>query len=182
MSVSTTLYRFRIDVSDIDRGFYEKLDFRLAMHPSEAMPYLLTRVLAFCLNSQEGLEFSRAGLSDPEGPSISANHANGRISLWIEIGNPSARKLHKAAKASAQVKIYTYKDPEHILREAQSKEIHNREKIEIYSFPVKFLEKLGEDLPRDVRWQLLHNDNLLTISSGEKSEQCEIKRFKMTQN
>ncbi|MDZ4663064.1 MAG: YaeQ family protein [Pseudomonadota bacterium] len=179
MSVSTTLYRFRIDVSDIERGVYEKLDFRLAMHPSESMLYLLTRVLAFCLNTQEGLEFSRSGLSDPEGPSISANHANGRISLWIEIGNPSARKLHKAAKAAAQVKIYTYKDPEHILREAQSKEIHNSEKIEIYAFKPKFLEALGVDLPRDVRWQLLYDDQLLTISAGNKSEQTEIKRYKL---
>ncbi len=179
MNVSTTLYRFRVDVSDVDRGFYESLDFRLAMHPSETTPYLLTRALAFCLNSQEGLEFSRAGLSDPEGPSISANHPNGRISLWIEIGNPSPRKLHKAAKASAQVKIYTYKDPEHILREAQSKEIHNSEKIEIYAFAPKFLEILGADLPRDVRWQLLHNDQLLTISSGEKSEQTEIVKLSL---
>ena len=179
MSVSTTLYRFRVDVSDIDRGVYEKLDFRLAMHPSEAMPYLLTRVLAFCLNSQDGLEFSRAGLSDPEGPSISANHANGRISLWIEIGNPSPRKLHKAAKAAAQVKIYTYKDPEHILREAQSKDIHNSEKIEIYAFNPKFLENLGHELPRSVTWQLLHNDGLITISAGEKSEQSEVKRYKL---
>ncbi len=180
MGVSTTLYRFRMDVSDIERGVYEKLDFRLAMHPSESMPYLLTRVLAFCLNSQENLEFSASGLSDPEGPSISANHANGRISLWIEIGNPSPRKLHKAAKAAAQVKIYTYKDPEHILCEAKSKEIHNSEKIEIYAFNHKFLEILGTDLPRDVRWQLLYNDQMLTISTDNKSEQTEVKRYKLS--
>ncbi|MGZ3712301.1 MAG: YaeQ family protein, partial [Bdellovibrionota bacterium] len=35
MSVGTSLYRFQINLSDIDRGHYDQLDFRMAMHPSE---------------------------------------------------------------------------------------------------------------------------------------------------
>jgi uncharacterized protein YaeQ len=68
MALASTLYRFRIDLSDVDRGVYETLDFRIAQHPSETTTYLLTRVLAYALNTQPGLEFSSGGLSDPDAP------------------------------------------------------------------------------------------------------------------
>lgn len=177
MSQATVLYRFRIDLSDVDRGVYDQLDFRLALHPSESMLYFLTRVLAFSLSSQEGLQFSAAGLSDPEGPTIFLNEMNGRTQVWIEIGNPSIKKLHKAAKASPEVKVFTYKDAQLIINEGQHEQIHNARQIQIYAFDPKFLERLAKDLPRDVRWSVLHNERVLTVSTGEKSEETEIKRF-----
>ena len=64
------LYRFLIDLSDVDRNIYQTLDFRIAQHPSEIPAYLLTRVLAYALQYQEGLEFSAAGLSDPDAAAI----------------------------------------------------------------------------------------------------------------
>ena len=60
MAQPSTLYRFRIDLTDIDRGVYETLDLRLAMHPSESETYLVTRVLAYALNYASDLEFSKA--------------------------------------------------------------------------------------------------------------------------
>jgi uncharacterized protein YaeQ len=175
MALPSTLFRFRIELAHIERGVYEKLDVRLAMHPSESTPYLLTRVLAYALNWQDGLEFSRQGLADPEGPAILVNHANGRISLWIEIGNPSARKLHKATKAAAEVKIYTYKDPQLILREVKAADIHKGSEIQIFSFDPKFLEKLGTDLTKSVSWNILYNDKVLTVND----EQTELGEFKL---
>src|SRR5258707_1232333 len=97
MAQLATLYRFRIELSDVDRGVYQPLDFRVAMHPSESPLFLVTRILAFALNTQEGLEFTPTGLSDPDEPCLRIANPRGGLSLWIEIGNPSARKLHKAA-------------------------------------------------------------------------------------
>lgn len=176
MALPSTLFRFQIELALIERGVYEKLDLRLAMHPSESMPYLLTRVLAYALNWQEGLEFSRMGLADPESPAILMNHINGRISLWIEIGNPSARKLHKATKAAAEVKIYTYKDPHLILRETKASEIHKGSEIQIFSFNPKFLEELGNDITKNVSWNILYNDKVLTVND----QQTELGEFKLS--
>src|ERR1700722_14698215 len=50
MANLATLYRFKLSVSDVDRGVYEDLDFRVPMHPSENAAYLLSRVLAYALN------------------------------------------------------------------------------------------------------------------------------------
>lgn len=177
MSQATILYRFRIDLSDVDRGVYEQLDFRLALHPSESILYFLTRVLAFSLNAQPDLQFSSAGLAEPDGPTVFVNEMNGRTKLWIEIGNPSIKKLHKAAKAADEVRIYTYKDAQLIINEGQSQQVHNANQIQIYAFDPKFLDRLGKDLPRDVRWSVLHNDRVLTVSTLDKSEETEIKRF-----
>ncbi len=105
----TVLYRFQIELSDIDRSVYESLDFRIAQHPSETAPFLLTRVLAFALCYEQNLEFSPAGLGDPDVPALSSKGLNGVTNLWIEIGNASARKLHKASKSAKEVKVFTYK-------------------------------------------------------------------------
>jgi len=177
MSQATVLYRFRIDLSDVDKGVYETLDFRLALHPSESFLYFLTRALAFSLSFEPDLQISAGGLSDPDGPSIFVNQINGRTKLWIEIGNPSSKKLHKAAKASDHVQVYTYKDAQLIINEAESQQIHNAGQIEIYAFDPKFLERLAKNLPRDVRWSVLRNESILTISAADKSEETEIKKF-----
>src|ERR1035437_4883643 len=112
MAHPSTLYRFRIDLTDIDRGIYQALDFRIAMHPSESESFLVTRVLAYALNTQDNLQFSIEGLGTPEEPCLSAVDPGGGYQLWIEIGNPSAKKIHTATKTSQQVRIYTYKNPE----------------------------------------------------------------------
>lgn len=181
MAQPSTLYRFRVDLSDVDRGIYDQLDFRTAMHPSESMPYLFTRAIAFALNSGEGLEFSPTGLGDPDAPAMSiTNPGSGRVSLWVEIGNPSPKKLHKASKAAESVKVYTYKDPTLIQKECQGQNVHRSENIEIYAIDPKFLEKLSENVQREVKWSLLLHDGALTINWGDHHESCELKRYYLT--
>ncbi len=182
MAHPSTLYRFRIDLSDVDRGIYETLDFRVAMHPSESSQFLLTRVLAYALNFQKnlGLEFAPGGLSDPDAPAISIKDENGGFTLWIEIGSPSARKLHKAAKAARNVKVYTYKSPELLLREIEAARVYEAERIEIFSLAPEFLDRLAGSLQRDNAWGLVHTDGSLMMSvGGEKSEQGELKRHSL---
>lgn len=176
MAVSTTLYRFQIELADVSRSVYETLDFRVAQHPSEVLPYLLSRVIAFALNHREGLTFSSGGLSDPDAPAMSVAEPHGGFGLWIEIGNPSARKLHKAAKASKEVLVYTYKNPEPLIREIRDEKVHRAEEIGIYALPESFLSELAARLGRDNRWSLLHDEGTLTVQAGEASLTTELTR------
>jgi len=171
------LYHFQFELSDIDRGVYETLDFRLAQHPSETAPYLLTRALAFALSYQEGLEFSPAGLGDPEAPALKSLGLHGAIDLWIEIGNPSARKLHKASKAARQVEIYTYKNPEVLLQEIRGGEIHRAQEIGIYSFSSQFLQTLEERLEKNNRWSLVRQQENLSVTIAGQSISTEVHRY-----
>ena len=176
MSQGSVLYRFRFNLSDVDRGVYEALDFRVAMHPSESVPYLLARVLAYALNVLPGLEFSPGGLSDVDAPAISLPDPRGGLSLCIEIGAPSTKRLHKAAKASNTVKVYTHRDPLSFLREVAAAGVHRAEEIEVFSFTPGFLDRLASILERDNRWAVVHVGGDLTVSVGDRSEAGEIKR------
>ena len=178
MAQPATLLRFKIELSDIDRGIYESLDFRIAQHPSETSIYLLTRIIAYALNRIEGLEFSALGLSDPDSPALRLMGENGQTELWIEIGNPSAKKLHKASKAAKLVKVYTYKDPQVLVRELESQHVHRLSEIEIYAISPKFLESLEKQLARDNKWSFVLQENLLTVHTQAGPEQCEIQRHR----
>mgnify|MGYP000925309763 CR=1 FL=1 len=172
---SVTVYRFRIELSDVDRGVYETLDLRTALHPSETPAYLVTRVLAFALNAGEGLVFSPGGLSDPDAPTLRIDDpVGGGTKLWIEIGNPSARKLHKASKAAELVKVYTYKDPKLLLKEIAAGDVHRARELVVTSFDPRFLERLTQDLRKDNPWSLIVTDGILTVNLPDgRSEQGE---------
>lgn len=176
MSPPVQLFRFQLSLSDIDRGAYEELDFRLAMHPSESHAFLLTRMLAYALNVQPGLEFSAKGLAEPDEPCLSMPSDRGGLALWIEVGSPSARRLHKASKAAAQVKVYTYKNPEALLREIEAEGVHNAAKLEIFSLAPDFLEQLQARLAKDNSWAVIHNEGSLTVNIGEESMAGELRR------
>jgi uncharacterized protein YaeQ len=177
MANTATLYRFHIELADVQRSVYESLDLRVAQHPSEAMPYMLTRVLAYALNTQEGLEFSSTGLHDPDAAAISVADTHGGYQLVIEIGSPSAKRMHKVMKTAKKAKVYTYKNPENMLSELRSEKIHRADEIELYSLSPEFLIQVSEVLKRDNRWALLIDDGVMTIQSGELGISGEITQY-----
>ena len=131
VALTATIYNFDIDLADSDRGVYETLALRVAQHPSESPDYLVTRVLAYCLEYADGIAFSK-GLSDPDDPTIAVRDLTGAIRLWMDIGTPDAARLHKASKAAARVVVYTHKDPAQWLRQIAGERVHRAEALEIY--------------------------------------------------
>lgn len=162
------LFRFILELSDVDRGVYESLDFRVVQHNSESLPYLITRVLAFALSYQDGLKFSLEGLHNPEAPALQVESGHGTIDLWIEIGNASARKLHKATKTAKRVQVYTYKDPEVLIEDLKKNEVHRADEIEIFSFDSKLLQTLEPQLEKNNHWRVLLQHGHLDIEAGGK--------------
>ena len=69
VALSSTIYNVSVDLSDVDRGLYQSIALRMAMHPSESMEYMTTRLMAYCLEYTDGIEMT-AGLSDGNEPAI----------------------------------------------------------------------------------------------------------------
>jgi uncharacterized protein YaeQ len=166
MALGATVYHFGIELSDVDRSTYEALDLRLARHPSESLRYLLTRTLAYCLSYEEGISFSKGGLSASEEPPISIVDASGALSAWIDVGAPSARRLHKAAKAAARVALFTHVERSLLLAEAASSPIHRLEEIEVWPLAAGFLDQVCEKLDRKLSFSLTRSDGTLYLSLG----------------
>ncbi|HQZ37531.1 MAG TPA: YaeQ family protein, partial [Vicinamibacterales bacterium] len=55
MAQAATIYAFAVELADIDRGVYETLSVRVARQASETPAFMLTRLLAFCLEHTEGI-------------------------------------------------------------------------------------------------------------------------------
>src|SRR3954449_851181 len=168
MALTSTIYNFDVELADADRGVYETLAIRAALHPSETEEYLWTRVLAYCLRYEEGIVFSK-GLSDGDEPALWVRDPAGRVKLWIEIGTPDAARLHKAAKAADRVAVYTHKDPHSLLRRLEGERIHRAEEIPVYAIDRALLARLVEVLDRRVKMHLAVTGGHLYVEVGGRS-------------
>jgi uncharacterized protein YaeQ len=166
MALGATVYHLQVDLSDVDRGVYEALDLRVARHPSETMRYLLTRVIAYCLCFEEGIAFTK-GLSNAEEPALWIKDLQGSLRAWIEIGTPSAERLHKASKASPRVVVFTHNDPDLLKKAARSKAIHKAESIDVFALDGAFLDGLDAVTDRNTQWTLVRSEGVLYLTCGE---------------
>lgn len=107
MALKPTIYKFRIALSDLERGYYDSLSLTVAQHPSETSERMMARVVAFCLNAQPSLSFAK-GLSSTEEPDVWLRTMDDRISLWIDVGEPAVERIKKASSLAEQVLVYSF--------------------------------------------------------------------------
>jgi uncharacterized protein YaeQ len=167
MALTATIYNFDIQLANVDRQVYEPLSLKVACHPSETSEYLLTRVIAYCLEYAEGIAFSR-GLSDPDEPPIAIRDLTGALKAWIEIGAPDAARLHKASKAAPRVAVYIHKDPMVLLRAWSAEKIHRGDKLELFAMDRDLLAELVPHLSRRTKFDLSVTEGTLYIDVDGK--------------
>ena len=107
MALKPKICKLKILLSDIDRNYYDSLDLTVAQHPSETTERMMVRVLVFCINYQERLEFTK-GLSSVQDPDIWARTLDGQLALWIDVGEPTADRIKKATRLAPIVKVYSF--------------------------------------------------------------------------
>ncbi len=174
MALGDTVHQFRVTLSDVDRGVYEALEFRVARHPSESGRYLLCRTLAYCLCLEPGLVFSRGGLSTTDEPALSVVDPTGVTTRWIEIGAPSADRLHRAAKAAPRVDLFTHVEFDKLSRELSSRTIHRAEEIAVHRLSPALLDALETRLQRTTTFELVRTSDRLYLSIGGETLEGEV--------
>lgn len=107
MALNATIIKADLQVADMDRHYYQSHNLTLAQHPSETAERLMVRLLVFALHASESLTFTK-GLSTEEEPDLWQKSLTGDIELWIELGQPSEKRIRKACGRAQQVIIYTY--------------------------------------------------------------------------
>jgi uncharacterized protein YaeQ len=177
MALPATLRRFEIALADSDREVYEQLDWRVAQHPSESERYLVARVLARLLEHADGLEFSKGGVSDDEEPAIVGRDLRGDLTTWIEVGSPSADRLHKAAKLGGRVAVYAWKKPEEIIESIRERGVHRGGEIVVTALPVELLDAVVPTLDRVNRWELSVAGGTLYLTINGALHEGALQRF-----
>lgn len=158
MALSATIHHFTVQLADIDRAVYQDLELRLARHPSETAEFMLTRLLAYCLEYQEGIVLTE-GVAAVDEPAVLVRDLTGRVTAWIEVGAPDAERLHRGSKLAGRAAIYTHRDPGNLLAQLAGKKIHRAEAIPVYSFGRGFVEAAAKAIDRR---------NTLTLSVTER--------------
>jgi uncharacterized protein YaeQ len=169
LALSATIFVFDIQLADADRNVYETLSLRVARHPSETNEYLLTRVLAYCLEYTEGVAFSSGGLSDPDEPAITVRDLTGALQTWIEIGSPEAARLHKAGKAAQRVAVYAHKQVNLLLAKLEGERIHRAEALVIYAIDPELVTALSERLSKRMQFDLSVSEGHLYVTVGAET-------------
>lgn len=179
MALTATIYQLSVAVSDVDRGVYESLELRVARHPSESLRYMFTRVLAYALSYEEGIVFSKGGLSDTDAPPVSVVDRTGMLISWIDVGSPSAERMHKASKAARNVALYTHADINLLRREMGTRNVHKLEQIDVWHIETSLLDALEAQVDRKLSFEIVRTEGQLYLTLGGESFASPIERLSL---
>lgn len=124
MALSSTINKASINIADMDRHYYQSHELTVAQHPSETDCRFMIRLIAYMLNANEHLKFTK-GLSTDNEPDLWQKSLVDDIEVWIDLGQPDEKRIRKACGRAQQVIIYTYHE-----RKAQVWWQQQREKLQ----------------------------------------------------
>ena len=159
MAIGAMIHTFTVQLADMDRGVYDDFTLRVARHPSETDAYMVTRLLAYCLEYEDGIAFSE-GISKTDEPAVVVRDLTGRLTAWIEVGAPDAERLHYGSKLADRTRVYTHRDPSKVAAAWAGKRIHNSEAIDLVSFDPGFIDDAVRVLER-------RNTMTLSVTEGQ---------------
>lgn len=148
MAAGTTLYGFTIQLADADRSVYDEFELRIERHPSETAEFMVTRLLAYCLEYEAGIAFSDGGVSSAGEPAVVVRDLTGHLVAWIEVGAPDAGRVHRGSKRASRAAVYTHRDPASVLDQLSGKRIHQAAEVPVYSFDRRFIAAAAAAIKR----------------------------------
>jgi uncharacterized protein YaeQ len=107
MALKSTIFKAELQITDMDRNYYQNHALTIAQHPSETNERMMIRVLAFAIYASESLQFTK-GLSADDEPDIWQKNLRDEIELWIDLGQPDEKRIRKACGRAQQVVLFTY--------------------------------------------------------------------------
>lgn len=170
MALKPTIYKLRIALSDLDRDYYDTLNLTIAQHPSETLERMMVRVLAFCINAQEQLAFTK-GISAVEEPDIWARTLDDQISLWIDVGEPATDRIKKATRLASTVKVYSFNSKSDVWWQ-QGRIKFNKLKASFYQFQWENIQTMAALVQRtmDISVTITGDSAYVAAELGE----CEV--------
>ncbi len=177
MALKATIYKIDLQIADMDRNYYAGHNLTLARHPSETDERMMARVLMYALNAQEGIAFTK-GLSESDEPEIWVKDLTGRITLWIDIGQPDETRLRKACGRAEQVVAVCCSSG----CDLWWKQIENRltrlTNLTVLQLPVASSQALAALTTRTMRLQCMVQDGEVWMSTDTTRVPVELKRLK----
>lgn len=170
MALPATIYRVVIDLSDLDRGCYARLEATVARHPSETAERLVTRLLAFALCHEEDLSFTK-GIAAGDEPDLWSKEPDGRVRTWIEVGLPDPERLRKATRHAERVLLVASGSGLSRWLEQHRPKLEPLANLTVLALDPPFVTRLADGLERVINWSLTVTEGTLYLTSGSRT--CE---------
>ena len=171
MALKPTIFKMNINVSNLDNDVYETIHLTLAQHPSETMERMVTRVLAFVLNNQEFLTFTK-GLSEVDDPDIWAKNYSDEFLLWVDVGEPAFDRIKKACRQAKKVKVYTFNSKSNVWWKQSQKEF-NTISAEVYQFDFEQIQAFAALVERTMDFSITLTANIFYIATDKGNSEVE---------
>lgn len=178
MPPNATIYKAMLQISDLDRQYFQDHTLTLARHPSETEERLMVRVLAFALHADKALSFGR-GIGTEDEPALWQRDDTGTINLWIEIGQPDEKTLRQTCGRAKQVVVYAYgARSAEVWWANQRQSIDRLKNLSVTLLPMESIRVLAEMARPSMQLQWTIQDGHLWIADGTQTLEIELQRLK----
>jgi uncharacterized protein YaeQ len=175
VALKATIFKADLDISDMDRHYYESHSLTLARHASETDERMMVRLLAFALNAHEHLAFSE-GLSNAEEPALWRKDLTGVIELWIEVGQPDEKRLLKACGRADQVIVYSYSSGASIWWNQLAPKVERARNLSVVHLPNA--AALSSLVDRTMSFQITISEGQLFLTAGDETLEVHIAHWR----
>ena len=167
MALKPTIYKCAINLSDLNRHYYDSLNLTLALHPSEKVERMMARVLAYCLHADEYLQFTK-GLSEISEPDIWSHQLSGVMDTWIDVGEPGFDRIKKACHKAKAVYVYSFNSKSDTWWQ-QGRQSFTGLSAKFYQFDAVEIEQLTGLLERTMQWSVTLSEQSIFVTSDNNS-------------
>lgn len=165
MALKSTIFKADLQISDMDRHYYQQHALTIARHPSETDERMMIRVLAFALNASEALAFGK-GLSDTDEPDLWQKDLTGAIEVWVEVGQPDDRAILKACGRADKVLVYSYSSTSHIWWGQTGSRVDRAKNLKVINIPAEASQALAALAQRTMQLQCTIQDGQIWLTDS----------------
>ena len=181
MALKATIYKARVQFSDLDNNVYADHAVTIARHPSETDERLLVRLLAFALNApasrDEGaLEFAK-DMWEPDEPSLWQKDSTGRITHWIEVGQPDERRLLRTSARVDRLTVFSFGTSTPIWWRDLEPRLTRMRNLSVWQIPAGQSPALAALAQRTMQLQVTVQDGAIWVDDGSRSVEVAPKRL-----
>jgi uncharacterized protein YaeQ len=178
MVQNSTIFKAELQIADLDRNHFHNYALTIARHPSETDLRMMVRIMAFALNANKDLEFSK-GISTDNEPDIWQKNMSNDILLWIALGQPDEKRLRRACGVAEQVIIYTYQNRSaEVWWKQYEKTLQRFEKLRVFSIDEDDCNSLQQLVSRKMQLQCTIQDAECWLTDGVSSIHLTLHRKK----
>lgn len=176
MALPSTIFRASVELSDLDRQIYEQLSTTVAQHPSETPERLLARLLAYTLCYRDGLSFTK-GIGSGDEPDLWSKGPDGRVQLWVEVGQPDPERLAKSCRHVERAVLFAFGPTAGRWLAQHQQKLAAVKNLTVLTLDFKFLSTLSVKLERVINWSVTVTEGNIYLATGGQTVETSLDHF-----